>query len=785
VSGYPIPYVAKRFGVTPEPEIKAVKIAQANGKPSIVGSSILPLTAKVKPTSSIPAAPPGLPPEYDFCVQENGMILRARDVTHKLHGKSVLGSCFDDEETGLRMCSFDVGGDVSETVPACIEKAGISEPTPVPPACCFDIETSTLVCEGSPLHGLIVEMVAEDEVNGIKIASVEHPDLPGGGARMPICEPMDRPKVWDIPPPKRPPADEIPSDCCIDEETLSIVCADPTDPEHGKSVEDIFEDCVDKLEGRVCRIRVGSTLVELPACHAPPPPPPGVDDAPEIPCLCCFDTDTSTLLCEGTVFHGLKVDVVAIADMPDGTQVASVEHPSLPGGGIRAPMCSAIPLPEPTPEPRPEPVPMPEPYEDYGAGEPQPPPVTEEECIPSSIPHDFDTQHGHREIIDADSRGYGVGYRGQSSLPGMRGAGQGGGLRFGTDSEIQRAESRGYGVGHRGQSDLPGMRGAGQGEGMRFGTDHEIQLAESRGYGVGYRGQSDLPGMRGAGQGEGMRFGSGYANVQDRGYGVGYRGHSRYPGMRGAGQSDGLRRFAGFSGRPGDLEPCHGEWINQGPFKSRRDGWKPEMASLQQGGICCVPWGEVGIKNPPNISGDSAGYNTRLWQYQPSDHMMALDELGYRGTEEEMVLNFQADWNWVSQSMATIGEMKDLDWARLVIGNLISDGRVGPHTLNAIEIALVNQKKGLAWPQLVSMTRRSDSSECPPGRRFARTRKRRMKKSAGRKRSRSKSRKRRGATLSSTQPSTPRGECEYSWDCGKGQVCVAGTCEQIGSPGVR
>lgn len=664
-AGYPITYRRRRFGETDEVVIKAVKIAEADGKPSTPGSNVLPLSAKIKPTPSVPPAPSNLPAGYDFCVQENGMFIRARDPNHKLHGKHVLGSCYDDDETGMRMCSFDVGGDVSATVPACVDPANF-QPAPVPQGCCVDLETSTLVCEGDEYHGLIVEIVNEDEIDGMKIASVEHPDLPGGGARMPICVPMDKPKR---PPVERPPADRVPSDCCIDEESLAIVCADPTHSQHGRSVKDIFKGCVDKIDGRYCRLKVGDRMVELPVCHVPPPPPPDIDEVPEAPVLCCYDVESGTLVCPKTMYHGLKVDAVTMTELPDGTQIASVEHPSLPGGGLRAPMCAPIRRPAPEPRPRPyEPEPTPEP----------------EPCL--ARPDPYCTEHEHCGVVEADAQGYGVGYRGISPLPGMRGAGQEG-HRFG--SGYANVQDRGYGVGHRGSSPIPGMRGAGQG--VRFGTDHAVELADSRGYGVGYRGQSPLPGMRGAGQG--------------------MDGH----------------RFSGFSGRPGELPDDHGDWKNYGPLASARDGWKPPMTSLQQGGICSVPWGNLGIENPANISGDTAGYNTRLWQNQPHDHIMALEELGYEGSEEEMLFGFQSDWNRISQAIANNEGMKELDWTRLIYGNLTADGRIGPNTLNGLEIALVNQKNGLVWAHLVQMAHHPVKQEYG-GRRFARTTKARIRR---------------------------------------------------------
>lgn len=86
-----------------------------------------------------------------------------------------------------------------------------------------------------------------------------------------------------------------------------------------------------------------------------------------------------------------------------------------------------------------------------------------------------------------------IGSREPQPRPGLRG---GEPRRFGTG--CGRDQDRGYGIGYRGESPLPGLRGAGQG-GWRYGTSQ--QHVQNRGYGVGYRGPSPLPGMRGAGQG--------------------------------------------------------------------------------------------------------------------------------------------------------------------------------------------------------------------------------------------------------------------------------------------
>jgi hypothetical protein len=407
---------AYKFGV--EPMKLAAKLAKPAGSPP---SANLPITAKLKPAPSVPAAPDDLPAEYDFCVHQSSdgtRFLRFRDPNHFMHGKDITASsnCIP-----ARMGSDDVTmchggqGDIFWKAPVCSDSADDKDPVPTP--CCVDQKTSMLVCPGSTYDSLVVEILPQSQqsIAGVVHVSVKHPDLPGGGLRaVPICEPIEP----DFPEGKP---------CCIDEETGAVVCRPEwTSPFEGKIVPLEYLKFSDEPDGtRValvdCGLVSGGPVNEVQAallefcgsvggfrfnvCEKITPTPditprpeiPEVTPLPEpepVPDLCCFDPQTKSIICEGSRFHGLVVRVVTITTLPDGTKIASVEHPELPGGGARLPFCmmppevppdiselpevpEEIPEPEPDePEPEPEPEPEIEPVPDL----PPPSPGLPEHC---------------------------------------------------------------------------------------------------------------------------------------------------------------------------------------------------------------------------------------------------------------------------------------------------------------------------------------------------------------------------------------------------------------------
>lgn len=111
-------------------------------------------------------------------------------------------------------------------------------------------------------------------------------------------------------------------------------------------------------------------------------------------------------------------------------------------------------------------------------------------------------------------------------------------------------------------------------------------------------------------------------------------------------------------------------------------------------------WGRLGMEDPANPSGEQAGFNTDMWRgYENVAH--ALRFLGYQGSDgHAMIRQFQSDWNRVSQRVAINPRFKAIKFKRVPRGNLVSDGDPGPKTLNALEVAILNQDI-ISWGGLV------------------------------------------------------------------------------------
>jgi len=461
-NGYPVvrKVEGRRFGaaapVSPMMElaIKPMRLVSIpESQPEAPGSRPLPLTAKLKPAPSVPAAPDSLPVEFAFCVHQSddgSRFLRYRDPSHKNHGMDVteMSECVTDP-SGSMVCRGRVGRE-EWIVPVCHQPEADKEP--LPKSCCYDMGSSTLVCPGSAYDGLVVSFIegSDHVLEGVAHVSIHHPDLPGGGARVPVCEPVDPiPTIpgGTAPDPNRPPGGRIEPECCVDLATSTLqeckdinmngtpvniksevdqngmvlvgipslgwkgvlpVCADqrpprPTRPKEPECCVDLrtstLENCSDpSMNGTPVEIKgehgpagvpVYIPSLEwkgyLPVCAemvpTPTRPPSDVPDPREppvkVPDLCCYDPVTSSLVCEGTGFHGLVVELITIAELADGTKVASVAHESLPGGGARLIICESTPPTEtippdipdippreipdiPEPPPR-EPKPVPEP----------------------------------------------------------------------------------------------------------------------------------------------------------------------------------------------------------------------------------------------------------------------------------------------------------------------------------------------------------------------------------------------------------------------------------------
>lgn len=167
------------------------------------------------------------------------------------------------------------------------------------------------------------------------------------------------------------------------------------------------------------------------------------------------------------------------------------------------------------------------------------------------------------------------------------------------------------------------------------------------------------------------------------------------------------RRYGGFSGRPSEHGPSGNAWQSESGFSKNSKGWLPKMGSLQQANLPVMPWGRLGMQDPTNVSGESAGYNTEMWQ-DYENVADALSFLGYQGKDgSAMIRQFQSDWNYVSQRVATHPRFKNIQWNRIPTGNLVADGEVGPRVLNALEVAIKNQNV-VPWRNVVAASKNPD-----------------------------------------------------------------------------
>ncbi len=344
-------------------------------KPGLARTDIF----RLKPSPSVPAAPGSLPSKYKFCLQkgEHGYFFRFRNAKTALHGSEAEVLDCHVDANGLTLCKVKLPNTSSPyEAPLCEEPGADKEP--VPPDCCVKIlgDTSAqILCPGSSYDLLIVEIVTTGPVGGIMIASVKHPDIPGGGVRLPICEPMDE-----------APEERV---CCIEEKTGLIVCPEGVNfPLAGMKIPLNYLVFVTEADGsRVARLKCGDIMEIAPSARAddealdamwticeqlggyifpvceqkaprlpppvirtpprkppkPPRTPPVIrhPDAPppvKVPDICCYDPKTGKLVCEGTKYHGLKVDVVTQSEI-GGIVIVSVESDKLPGRGARVPLC--------------------------------------------------------------------------------------------------------------------------------------------------------------------------------------------------------------------------------------------------------------------------------------------------------------------------------------------------------------------------------------------------------------------------------------------------------------
>lgn len=188
---------------------------------------------------------------------------------------------------------------------------------------------------------------------------------------------------------------------------------------------------------------------------------------------------------------------------------------------------------------------------------------------------------------------------------------------------------------------------------------------------------------------------------------LGYHPRSSDLSYRPPGPGIGLRPGpAPALGRPALLPGHHGGWKNESSYARSSKGWKPDILTLGDAHNCPGEKGPQSPPRPPNISGDPLGYNSYLFRSEP-DVAQSLQYLGYKSPDgNAMIRSFQRHWNLVISRLALSPDRyRDIQFPRQPQGNLQVDGEIGPNTLNAIEVAMINQRlsSDLAWPNVVEM----------------------------------------------------------------------------------
>lgn len=106
------------------------------------------------------------------------------------------------------------------------------------------------------------------------------------------------------------------------------------------------------------------------------------------------------------------------------------------------------------------------------------------------------------------------------------------------------------------------------------------------------------------------------------------------------------------------------------------------------------------------MSGDEAGYNSQMFKDEAAVGRV-MEYLGYMGRDgDKLLTRFQRHWNRVISRVGTSEAIRNsIPFVIVPEGNLRVDGEIGPNTLNALEVAFVNQKTSanLAWPAVIQM----------------------------------------------------------------------------------
>ncbi len=206
----------------------------------------------------------------------------------------------------------------------------IVPPVQVPPDCCVRIDNGRafLVCSvDSPWNGYELkpdEYQCQAE-NGQEICQVVL-RVPGESnlitGTFPVCDEGLEP---------------VPTDCCYDVATGTLVCSDTSSSWHGVKVS-----LVDMQGGpgagsvMVAHPLLGSQPIVVPVCEAPTPGD------------CCFEPSNSAkegamgrLICQSDpALNGMEAILTNLNQMPDGSMIGTV---SFPGGSARMPLCRKPP----------------------------------------------------------------------------------------------------------------------------------------------------------------------------------------------------------------------------------------------------------------------------------------------------------------------------------------------------------------------------------------------------------------------------------------------------------
>jgi hypothetical protein len=280
--------------------IVSVTVTDASGRQHQIRLPICSVqptpTEPEKPTQPIPR------PTNECCYDAAINKLLCKDASSPLNGADVVLETLNQLPNGQTVATVYVNGDPN---------AGMRVPLCETPDCCLDLATSTLVCESdpsSPYNGLAVNI----EQVGPQLVRVSSPELlPYGFAYVPLCS--------------TPPAQT--ADCCFNQDTMTIVCPDPSNPLHGQTAGIVTEFSYPNGAAGASISWPGGAA-RMPLCGRIPP-----ERCP--PAYCCINVDSLTFVCPGTPeMNGQAADVVSFEDQ-NGYRYAVLSD------GVLVPVCGA------------------------------------------------------------------------------------------------------------------------------------------------------------------------------------------------------------------------------------------------------------------------------------------------------------------------------------------------------------------------------------------------------------------------------------------------------------